>query len=380
MFSINSSKRVKKILTTSVASLFITLQLPLLLFASPIAYADEPNTVQQTQCQSDEDCVPTPVLGNIPCPENSAEGSVDGTDKENLQVSFPAYGTATVATTYHAPICRNTTVFFSSYVIPANYDGQGFELASGVTNPTVYPQPIFDSTLVTLPAGFKDTITLNIKMPATCNNVQVDVYYPPEITTVTIAGHGAQYISGLIYNASGHCPVVTPPNVSIDAAVTLCEASDSESISYTKQTVSAASAANDHYYTAGGESTTGHQHDIIPAFIFNGKPFEAQNFSVENQTIYNNACQAPVATPTDNGGDHVGLGGGSGETPTTTSSVLTILTPPVVVTPPTVTIPVTVQKQLVNTGSTMLLNIFAGLFIIGTAGTLAAVPNKRRYS
>ena len=371
MFSINSSKRVKKILTASVASLLITLQLPLLLFASPIAYADEPNTVQLTQCQSDEDCVPTPVP-KVPC--------VDGNTKENLQIVFPAYGTATVATTNHAPLCEGITVFFSSYVVPANYDGQGFELASGVTNPTVYPQPIFDSTLVTLPAGFKDTITLNIKMPATCNNVQVDVYYPPEITTVTISGHGAQYISGLIYNSNGHCPVVTPPNVSIDAAVTLCEASDSESISYTKQTVSAASAANDHYYTTGGESTTGHQHDIIPTFIFNGKPFEAQNFSVENQTIYNNACQAPVATPTDNGGDHVGLGGGSGETPTTTSSVLTILTPPVVVTPPTVTIPVTVQKQLVNTGSTMLLNIFAGLFIIGTAGTLAAVPNKRRYS
>ena len=374
MVSFNSSKRAKRILAATITGLFITLQVPLLLFTSPKAYADEPNMVQLAQCQSDEGCVTTPVIGNLPC----AEGRVDGTDKENLQVAFPAYGAATI--TNHAPLCRAITIYFSSYVIPANYDGRGFELAPGVTNPTVYPQPIFGSKQVTLPAGFMDTVTININMPAECNNVQVDVYYPPEITTVTIAGHGAQYINGLIYNADGHCPVVTPPNVTVDAPVTLCEASGSGSISYTKQIVSAADAVKDHYFTTHGESTTGHQHDIIPAFIYNGKPFESQNFSVENQTIYNNNCQAPVATPTDNGGDHVGLGGGSGEIPATPSSVLNVLTPPVVVTPPAAAVPVTVPNQLVNTGSTMLLNIFAGLFILGTAGALAAVPSKRRYS
>jgi len=139
-----------------------------------------------------------------------------------------------------------------------------------------------------------------------------------------------------------------------EAMTTLCHANVTDPLTYNKVMVPVSEAYNVHYLN--------HGNDIIPPFNYGENNDISQNFNSVGEATYNNNCVP----------EHVGLGGGSG-TPVT---VLAILTPQVIPQVKTVNTP----SQLVNTGSTMLLNIFAGLFIIGAASALTAVPSKRRYS
>ena len=150
-----------------------------------------------------------------------------------------------------------------------------------------------------------------------------------------------------------------------DAKVTLCHATGSATNPYVKITVAAAGAFNGHYGSDGDRATG----DIIPAFVYDGMPYGPQgNLAL---LAYPN-CVAPVVAPTTVD-EHVGLGGGGSETP---ANVLSLFTPARVA----ANNQVGRGGQLVNTGSTTLLNIFAGLFVIGAAAALTATSSKRRYS
>jgi hypothetical protein len=84
-----------------------------------------------------------------------------------------------------------------------------------------------------------------------------------------------------------------------DQNVTLCHTTDGKT--YTKTTVTASVAYNNHYLTD--------MSDIIPAFTFNGQNYTALNWTSTNQTIYNNNC--------------VTGGTGGGDTTTTTPTATT---------------------------------------------------------
>lgn len=469
MFSFIRPRFTKKIISGSIAALFVCVQLPLALFASPLVAAE--NSMEDvssasrmvTLCHATNDAadpytevtvdaasafnghyngngttnghiddiipafvykgvsypaqganqarltahciepktpivvtpaIPAPVLQTESCdtandgnsgtscnthlPTTDKRTCINGNVQQSLEINFPNSGQATIATNDGAPLCDAVTLYFSSYTMPSNYDGRGFFPVPGIANPSAYPQTIFSSTHVTLPAGYDGTKSLSIDMPNSCNNTQVDVYYAPEITNLGPTGHGTQNILSKIYGSARVCTPIVPTqgSVSNEAVVILCHASGSLNKPYVKTTVSAAVAATEHYQQ--------HENDIIPAFAHNGNNYDAQNFNTINQTIYNNDCEVPTSSPVHATGasDHVGLGSGSGTAinpPTPISPVLSLLTTSVVAPAVTATQPAR-PSELVNTGSTMLLNISAGLFILGAATALAVVPSKRRYT
>lgn len=141
---------------------------------------------------------------------NCADASI----RSNLRVIWKDSGSITVGTVGDKPVCKDTTVYFSSYTMPDNYNGKPFR-----KNPTATPQIQFDSASAILRKDTAKPLALSIKTPASCKNAQVDVYYGPEIKTVGPLGHGSQYISGkIIAKSEQTCqaaeqpkPVVTVP-------------------------------------------------------------------------------------------------------------------------------------------------------------------------
>lgn len=129
---------------------------------------------------------------------------IDGHTQQNLVVAID-HGNASVHTLGDAPLCEDTTVNFSSYTMPANYDGNGF-----YGNPTAYPQPIFDTEQVVLPAGSNGQADMQIDLPDDCNNIQVDVYYGDVVSEVGPDGHGTANILSEVYMSTGECQVEQP--------------------------------------------------------------------------------------------------------------------------------------------------------------------------
>jgi len=137
---------------------------------------------------------------------NNQPSCVDGNVRSNLSVTWKNNGGVTVGTVNNKPLCNDTTVYFSSYTMPDNYNGQGFN-----NNPTATPQSIFDSTSVVLKKGAVAPTAMKISLPEACKNIQVDVYYGPKITTVTEKGHGNQYITGkMLVKTEKVCTPTTP--------------------------------------------------------------------------------------------------------------------------------------------------------------------------
>ena len=134
---------------------------------------------------------------------------VDGSKRSNFSITWNTPGNVSVKTLGDNPLCADTTLYFSSYTMPDNYNGLPF-----ANNPTASPQSIFDSTSIVLKKGTNGTANMAIDLPEACKNIQVDVYYGPEITTVTAAGHGKQYISGkIIAKTQDKCDVPETPEV-----------------------------------------------------------------------------------------------------------------------------------------------------------------------
>lgn len=137
---------------------------------------------------------------------NKTSTCVDGNVRSNLAITWNSSSNVTVKTVGDKPLCNDTTIYFSSYTMPDNYNGKPFG-----GNATASPQAIFDSTSTVLAKGVNKAVTLTIDLPEACKNVQVDTYYGPEITTVGASGHGSQYITGKILKKTvDTCAPVTP--------------------------------------------------------------------------------------------------------------------------------------------------------------------------
>lgn len=125
---------------------------------------------------------------------NTPTTCVDGSKRANLSVTWNANDSISFKTKDGKKLCNDVTLFFSSYTMPDNYDGKGF-----TNNPTASPQQIFDSKSFVMKKGTTGASTLKVKLPEACRNIQVDLYYAPEIKVVTSKGHGVQYITGKIF-------------------------------------------------------------------------------------------------------------------------------------------------------------------------------------
>ena len=133
--------------------------------------------------------------------EEPATTCVDGRIQDNLLVTFLSNDMASISTRDGKLLCEDVVVYFSSYIMPGNYNGLGFE-----NNPTAYPQYIHGSVRATLAAGTTGTQVLNVSLPDRCQNVQIDVYYAPEIRQVSSNGHGTQNILSKIIEKAHDCP------------------------------------------------------------------------------------------------------------------------------------------------------------------------------
>ena len=136
----------------------------------------------------------------------TAQNCVDGNKRSNFAVTWNSTDSVTVKTVGDKLLCEDTTLWFSSYTLPDNYNGKGFS-----NNPTASPQTIFDSTSKVLAKGTNGATTFKVNIPEACKGMQIDLYYGPEITYVTAAGHGNQYITGKILSKTQEtCTPVTP--------------------------------------------------------------------------------------------------------------------------------------------------------------------------
>lgn len=136
-----------------------------------------------------------PVVTPQP-PVDCIDGSVYG----NVIATYLANNKVQLTTAGGKQLCNDVTVFFSSYIMPDNYNGLPF-----FGNTTAYPQDKFASVSAVLPANSPINQTLEVALPDSCRNVQVDVYYGPEIVTVGPNGHGTQNILSQVYPKTGVC-------------------------------------------------------------------------------------------------------------------------------------------------------------------------------
>lgn len=100
---------------------------------------------------------------------------------------FPFRGSAEVRAADGVNVCAD--VVLSIYRVPATWKGKTF-------NETATPQTLLDSA--TGKVGGEGTLKLWVDVPK-CGNLQIDLYFPPEITEVTAAGHGTKLILGKIW-------------------------------------------------------------------------------------------------------------------------------------------------------------------------------------
>ena len=164
--------------------------------------ASDPNNTTRFNYDGGEFTTNAPASQCAPVivPPVEDDDCVDGRIQDNLLVTFLSNNTATVSTRDGKLLCEDVIVYFSSYIMPGNYDGRGFE-----NNPTAYPQYIHGSVSATLMAGTTGAQLMNIDLPDRCQNVQIDVYYAPEIREVGSNGHGTQNILSRIIEKADDC-------------------------------------------------------------------------------------------------------------------------------------------------------------------------------
>jgi hypothetical protein len=170
--------------------------------------------VPQVACAETEE-TPQVQSTEVATETEPEEACVDGSNRANLDFDSATRGIVNVYTATGAPLCDDVTVYLSAYTLPADYDH------SGIFDDSAIPQQLFSSDSVVLHKGTNGYSTLTVAVPDACTDYQLDLYYAPEITTVTGAGHGTQLIYGNIIlgdptdpscsGGMGGGPVETPP-------------------------------------------------------------------------------------------------------------------------------------------------------------------------
>lgn len=129
----------------------------------------------------------------------------------DLSVVWNSDTQISISTKSGLPLCQDLNLYYSTYVMPDDYNGHDFS----TDNTTSFPQTIAQSTSFTLPEGEAGAWVKDVPAPDYCKNMQADLYYGPEITGIDNSGlgyhadgssieygigHGDQYINGVIYS------------------------------------------------------------------------------------------------------------------------------------------------------------------------------------
>lgn len=154
----------------------------------------------------------TTVAGATSVPTNC----VDASQLSNL-VLYPRPGSndwvmsgnkisGTIGLKDNKAACEDTTIWLSSYTMPDTWDQQHFPQ-------TALPQTHIESVFVTFAKNqVIAPVTLTVNYPVPCKNVQVDLYYGPQIINLTESGHNGVYISHkFIRRDNAACLVVPTP-------------------------------------------------------------------------------------------------------------------------------------------------------------------------
>jgi hypothetical protein len=132
-----------------------------------------------------------------PVTQSSNTTCIDGSKVANLDFSSDKLGVVTVFTVNDQPLCDDVTVYLSSYSLPATYDN------SGAFNDSALPQRLYSSSSAVLSKGTSGGETITVDVPDACVPYQLDLYYGPEVTSVTATSdHGSQLIYGNIIKAT----------------------------------------------------------------------------------------------------------------------------------------------------------------------------------
>ncbi|MGB4768792.1 MAG: hypothetical protein WBP22_06095 [Candidatus Saccharimonas sp.] len=125
----------------------------------------------------------------------------DPMDRNNI--SYVWTGLDKISVTTKKPVCKDLTLYFSSYEMPDTWDKKGF-------NATAVPQVWKASSSVTFKANAPiSTKEMTVILPSECKNAQIDLYFGPEITNLPNTGHGGQFISAK-YQTMKDCTPATP--------------------------------------------------------------------------------------------------------------------------------------------------------------------------
>lgn len=163
------------------------------------------NITEVLFCSPTADVVEQPVTP-VPTPTPSPiaatnEECVDGWKHDNIGFDWTeSIDTITVFTLDGKPVCEDVTFFFSSYVMPDTWDGEGW-------NETASPQQLFASVSATFESDTPaPTATLTVQLPEECKDAQLDLYFAPEVQTVIYpVGHGEQNIISDFRYAESEC-------------------------------------------------------------------------------------------------------------------------------------------------------------------------------
>lgn len=110
----------------------------------------------------------------------SATSCTKGDKYTDFTGSYSGRDTMTIQTKNGALLCNDVKVNFSSFIAPANYNGNGFK-----NNPTAIPQSLYYNRVVTLKKGTNGKTTQTISVPDDCTNYQIDAYVGPVQTNIT---------------------------------------------------------------------------------------------------------------------------------------------------------------------------------------------------
>jgi|GEM_PF-3491469 len=422
MSSSNHKRKLKRLATGAIASLFVTLQLPLLLFMAPAAAADSvqahgnaanansaasqsaasTSTAPSDQADQSSSAGNTPPAAQTPAADQTTtidfnalnqSSAAPNTSNNGPAVIDPVvtlcHATGSAVNPYESLTLSAAGAYNGHYsqdaddIIPAfTYNGHSYS----ALNMTTANQAIYNNNCQVAAVTPPNTPPVTTDADVTLCHATGSSTNPYDVITISAAGaynghysqHADDIIPSFTYNGQTYGPQgdqtiltngcvaapVTPP-VTTDADVTLCHATGSSTNPYVQITVSAAGAYNGHY--------SQHANDIIPAFTYNGQSYSALNMTAANQAIFNNGCQVVPTTPTPP--PVVGGRGGGMPTENTTLSLFRTTATPHVLGASTMT-GGQGAGELVNTGSSALLNLLAGLFVLGATATVTVASRR----
>jgi PKD repeat protein len=131
-------------------------------------------------------------------------GCLSPTSASSFVTSFTR-DSGTVSTKNGSPLCQPATLVLESFTVPSTWDRKG-------ANSSSVPQTEFAAVNVNLPANKSYiTQTATVPVPPSCQNTQIDFYFPPAYPAIlTVHADSGRIIGGSLFAGMGSCTTPTP--------------------------------------------------------------------------------------------------------------------------------------------------------------------------